>query len=118
MSKDEITKAIGAHGMWKTRLNRAIESGQVDPAPATARLDDQCDFGKWLKGSAATLGKDAHYAKVKDLHARFHVEAGRVLELVQAGKPDDARAAIHRGSAFDKLSTELTMTLIDWSKAA
>lgn len=118
MTKDEITKAIGAHGMWKTRLTRAIESGKVDLPPATAKQDDQCEFGKWLKGSAATLGKDAHYTKVKDLQARFHAEAGHVLELVQAGKPADARSAMGRGSAFDKLSTELTMTLIEWSKAA
>ena len=28
--KEEITKAIGAHGMWKAHLRSAIETGKTD----------------------------------------------------------------------------------------
>ncbi len=114
----EIVKAIGVHGAWKARLHRAVESGKAEPASATARLDDQCEFGKWLHGPAASMGADAHYAQAKLLHARFHAEAGHVLALVEAGKLAQAKTAMSRGSAFEQLSTELTMTLSAWSKAA
>jgi len=30
---DEISKAIGAHGLWKGRLHRAIENGTSESTP-------------------------------------------------------------------------------------
>ena len=46
--QDEITKAIGAHGMWKTRLRMAVESGKVDYNIAEVQRDNCCEFGRWL----------------------------------------------------------------------
>jgi hypothetical protein len=44
--KEEITKAIGADGMWKTRLTQAIKIGKVEVTVETVRLDNQYAFGK------------------------------------------------------------------------
>ena len=50
--QDEITKAIGAHGIWKMRLRTAIDSGKADANAADVAKDNACAFGQWLYGSA------------------------------------------------------------------
>lgn len=117
-TQDEIKKAVGAHGMWKARLRAAITNGTAVPTPAQAAVDNACDFGRWLYALPAAQTRDAHFATVKDLHARFHAEAANVLRLVDAGKSAEATKAIGNGSPFDQVSTKLTNTLMDWSKAA
>ena len=49
---DEITKAIGAHGVWKMRLRTAIETGKADANAADVAKDNACAFGQWLYSSA------------------------------------------------------------------
>jgi len=43
---EEITKAIGAHGMWKQRLRQAIDTGKSEFTVERVRPDNLCDFGK------------------------------------------------------------------------
>ena len=38
---DEITKAIGAHGVWKMRLRSAIDSGKADADPVEVGKDNR-----------------------------------------------------------------------------
>lgn len=117
-TKEEITKAIGAHGMWKSRLRSAIDSGKSEWQPDSVAKDNLCDFGKWIHSLKATPAEAPRAAKVKDLHAKFHVEASRVLKLAQTGQKAAASQAIAPGSPFDKLTGELTTELMNWSKAA
>src|SRR4030067_3690693 len=49
--EDEITKAIGAHGVWKMRLRTAIDSGKADANAADVAKDSVCAFGQWLYGA-------------------------------------------------------------------
>jgi hypothetical protein len=119
MSKqDEIRKAIGAHGLWKAKLVQAIETKGGELKPEVVQLDDQCEFGKWLKRMSGAARADAHFAKAEALHAQFHKEAARVIVLAQAGKREEALKAIGHGSNYESLTTNLTLTLMDWSKAA
>ena len=37
INKEEIDKAIAAHGMWKTRLKQAIDTGEIDLPVETIR---------------------------------------------------------------------------------
>ena len=48
--KEEINKAIGAHGMWKFRLDQAVEKGTSEFTVDNVRKDNLCDFGRWLYG--------------------------------------------------------------------
>lgn len=116
--QDEIKKAIGAHGMWKSRLRQAIDTGNSEWAPEKVKLDNVCDFGKWIHALPPAAGDASHVARVKDLHAKFHVEASSVLQLAKAGNKDAANKAIAQGSNFDKLTSELTKELMNWAKAA
>ena len=42
----QIKSAIGAHGMWKVRLDQAIEKGSSEYTVAGVQVDNQCAFGK------------------------------------------------------------------------
>jgi hypothetical protein len=115
----QITNAIAAHSEWKARLRNAVATGKSDFEVATVRRDDKCEFGSWLHQSIdSQQRRGPHYATVKDLHAKFHVEAARVLGLALAGHRSDAEAALEYGAAFAVLSGELTSELVRWRKEA
>jgi chemoreceptor zinc-binding protein len=116
----QIVKAIGAHGMWKARLQKAIDQGVSDVSVAVARQDNQCDFGKWLYATdlpAETKGSQ-HYTQCRDLHRQFHVAAAKVLTLALAAKKDEAAHAIGMGSEFANCSASLTKAMMNWDKEA
>ena len=116
---DQISAAIGAHGLWKGRLRAAIDSGKAEVPVDVVQDDHQCSFGKWLYGPELT-GNDktsAHYKKCADLHRRFHVAAAHVMALAVAGKRQDAAQALDGDEDFKKLSTELTRALVAWKDA-
>lgn len=116
--KDEITKAIAAHGMWKTRLTQAIESGKMDTPVDTVRMDDQCAFGKWLYGVSLDLQgtTSAQYEEVKKLHAQFHRVAAQVVELALSGKKHEALQLMSLDGEFTKISSKLTAAMSIWLK--
>ncbi|MCX7960629.1 MAG: CZB domain-containing protein, partial [Burkholderiales bacterium] len=104
--KDEISKAIAAHGMWKTRLKTAIATGKLDTPLEKIRADNQCAFGQWLYGtSIAPKDKSsAHYQNVKALHAEFHKVAARVADLAQKGDRAGAEALMSLGGEYTAVS--------------
>lgn len=116
-NKDEITKAIGAHGLWKQRLRQAIDTGKSDFTVEKVRPDNNCDFGKWLHGLAAGDKTSAHWKTVQELHANFHQEASRVLDLALKGKKPDAEKGIAPDSPFAKVSTSLTGAMMKWKES-
>ena len=113
---EEITQAIAAHGMWKSRLNSAIQTGKSEYSPGTVQTDDHCDFGEWLKGAPGNLKNSPHYNKCCDLHKQFHKAAGNVLTLALAGKKAEASKAVDINSEFTKLSSSLVSELMAWDK--
>jgi Chemoreceptor zinc-binding domain len=113
--EEQIQAAVGAHGMWKARLRDAIETGKSDFVVDTVKRDDVCDFGRWLK-SAGHAGAD--HEKVRQLHASFHSEAAKVLQLATTGKKPDAIASMAFGGTFSKTSSALVVALKGWQKAA
>jgi methyl-accepting chemotaxis protein len=113
----KITKAIGAHGAWKKRLSAAITNkAHGEDATAVAR-DDQCDFGRWLHGSAPEPRDQAYHQASTTLHANFHVEAAKTLRLISAGQQAQASAAIAIGGDFAEASRLLTKTMIEWRQS-
>jgi methyl-accepting chemotaxis protein len=117
--KEEIKKAIGAHGMWKARLSAAIDSGSSDAKPETVSVDNLCDFGKWLYGDSIdnAVKKSDHYQKCRDLHAIFHREAGNVLRLALQGQKEKAQQAMSYNGSFGSASAELTRAMINWERS-
>jgi len=107
-----ISKAIGAHSKWVFHLEQAIKMGASEFDPNVVKTDNHCEFGKWLYHDAPSEIKlKPIYKEIKDLHARFHLEAGRVLTLAISGKKEDAIEGIAIISKFKQLSSSLVLKL-------
>jgi len=110
----DLSKYIAAHGQWKMRLRQVIDTGKSEWSVEGVRVDDRCEFGKFLHGLGPALGSTEMAAQIKAKHAAFHVEAARVLELAMGGKRAEAAKAIEIGSSYMRLSSELTRLMIQW----
>lgn len=111
---EEIKKAIGAHGAWKQRLRQAVDTGKSEFTVERVRPDNLCEFGKWLHGLPSGDKGSANWKSVQELHARFHVEASRVLGLAVQGKKQDAENGLSLNSPFSEISSKLTIAMIAW----
>jgi len=115
--KQEINKTIASHSMWKVRLLDAIKNGTSEFSVDEVKVDNKCEFGQWLYEKIGESWKtDEHYKKVLDLHAQLHTETARILSLALDGKAEIARNEMALGSEFSKLSSKLTLALMDWKK--
>ncbi len=115
---EQITRAIGAHGHWKARLRSAADAGLSELDPATVRRDDVCEFGVWLHRTLEPAERaSSSYVLVRDLHARFHAEAAKVVDHVASGRRDAANAALEAGSPFSEVSGELTRAMMAWKSS-
>jgi methyl-accepting chemotaxis protein len=120
-SHQEMVKwAISAHGAWSAKLKAAIASRRLEVPVNTIRVDNQCQFGKWLHGGTFTAAEcqTGNYRHIKLLHAQFHEAAAKVAELAIAGQKEAAKQAMGPGNEYEKISTALTRALTEWSAAA
>jgi hypothetical protein len=115
-TQDEIKKAIGAHGQWKSRLLAAVNSGTSDFTVAQVSADNNCEFGKWLyNGIDVGAKKSPHYEEVRKMHAQFHTAAGKVLGSALAGHGAEAKASIENSAGdYSKASGDLTRGMMAW----
>jgi Chemoreceptor zinc-binding domain len=114
----EINKAIAAHGTWKVRIYEAIEKGSSEFKPETVRLDNACDFGKWLHAIPKEERGGEYWEQVRVIHAKFHEAAATILKLAVAGKGREALELISDLKG-DYVSTSilLTNTLQEWKNS-
>lgn len=115
----QITKAIGAHGMWKARLQTAIDTSSSELNVTTVRQDNQCDFGKWLYGNdlPADAKQSGHYKSCRRLHSQFHLAAAKVLTLAMSMKKNEALKAMEPEGEFGTASAALTKAMMAWDTA-
>jgi hypothetical protein len=112
----DILRFIAAHGQWKFRLRDAITNGKSEFTVAGVKVDNACEFGKFLHSLPPATQGTPGCSKVRAKHAEFHQEAARVLELALSGRKADAEKALAIGSSFQKLSSELATLMMDWQK--
>ena len=117
-TKKEIRKAIEAHAAWKQKLRDAIDTGVCESTPEKVKQDNNCAFGKWLHKRIDKNAKQTpHYAESIKLHAKFHQQAGSILELALTGSPEKANALMAVSQPFARYSAALTLKLKDWKEA-
>ena len=111
----QISNALTAHKKWKERLEHAIHTGKTEFQPEVVRTDDQCEFGRWLYSDISEdLKQTPVYKTVIQLHADFHMETARILEMRLKGHRDEAEKAMRTGGAWSNLSFELNSKLLSW----
>lgn len=113
---DGISKAIPAHGAWKRRLADAIASSRSEYSVEVVRTDNQCEFGRWLYGLPDAEQASPECAKVRDLHAKFHLEAAKTLALALAGNREEAERTMVLDGPYSVASSALTMAMMEWRR--
>ncbi|MEP2026671.1 MAG: CZB domain-containing protein [Reichenbachiella sp.] len=113
-----INKAIVSHSTWKVRLKKSIQTQTSEFDIAYIKSTQSCEFGQWLSSAKASLESDEAYDLVLELHQSLHEETARITALALAGNSTEAQAAIEPGSAYAKISSKLTITLMAWKKRA
>ncbi len=113
--KAQIKKAIGVHGLWKSRIMQAAQTGESEWDPAKVAPSGNCDFGKWLN-NFPHASRTGNYKAVHDLHAEFHTEAARVLALALSGKTTEAQDALKLGGHYANLTSKLTSAMMAWER--
>ena len=114
----EVEGALDAHTEWKRELRDAVVRGYCEQGSDEAGRDDQCALGRWLCSLPPESRTDRDYDVVVELHARFHAEAAGVVQLLELGRIDEARAAMDPDSGFARASEELVCLLEAWRAAA
>ncbi len=111
--------AITAHAAWSSQLRTAIATGRLDIPVATVRVDNQCQFGKWLYGEQLSSAEKQteSYLGVKQLHAQFHQAASKVAQFALSGQKEAAENAMNASSDYAKVSAALTAALNNWTAA-
>lgn len=117
---EEIDRAIAAHALWKGKLKSAIASGQTSLSVDQVKVDDRCEFGRWLHtGATPKTGKERDMQKeVMRLHADFHRVTGEVVKLVLQGKTKEAESMLGLVGAFGVASSKLTSAMMEWKRSA
>ena len=113
----QINKAIGAHSHWKKTLMSAIETGSPKLSLDQVGSEDACEVGKWLGGAGISEAQrnTPEFAACRELHAEFHKAAAEVLRLALAGDRRAAVAALGADSRFARLSSALTLRMMQWA---
>jgi methyl-accepting chemotaxis protein len=117
IDSNHLVRAIAAHAKWKYYLRQAINTGRSEWTVPKVRVDDQCEFGIWLRSVEQADRVCGHWQAVQDRHAEFHRAAAHVLALALSGRREDAEAAIAPGSAFAEVSKQLTFAVMAWKEA-
>ena len=106
-----LDESIERHAEWKTRLRGAIARQETLDAARIAR-HDACELGQWLKGAGrAQHGGCEEFRRVCEQHQAFHVEAGPVAELINAGRLQEAESQLAAGSDYSRQSTAVATAL-------
>lgn len=111
--EQQLIAALAAHGEWKFRLLKGIETGCKDLEPEKIRVDNACVFGQWLYSDATQPYRDTqHYRTVRNLHAEFHRQAAQVVDTCRAG--DNAKARQLISGDYTAISNELGNEIKKW----
>ncbi len=103
--------AIDAHRQWKIKLRQAIAERSRLDADTICR-DDQCPLGRWLHGEGGRRwGGRPTFVSLVEKHAQFHQTAGGVARSINGGQYQQAERLIGAGSAFARISTEVSTLL-------
>ena len=89
-----LESALHKHSEWKVRFRSAITHHEKLDV-ATISKDNCCDFGKWLYSDAKQqLGHLPSYTECVDRHAQFHIEAGKMAQIINDNRFQEAHALL------------------------
>jgi thiol peroxidase len=106
---DYHLQMVGSHIHWINKLRESIANKGTLLNVEIISKDSCCPFGKWLHNEHTRLhlGHLHRYHECVEKHAAFHIEAGKVAELANKGKYDNALRELNSDSDFSRASNTL-----------
>lgn len=99
--------AIADHHRFREKLIKAA-SGEVRLDPQEVGDAHLCNFGQFLDGK----GRDIQQCqRIRRLHEDFHVEARRIVSLINEGKQKETEQALIGNSRFNQMTEELVQAM-------
>jgi methyl-accepting chemotaxis protein len=104
----DIGQIKSAHMQWRARL-QAVMHGKAALRPEEVTSDRECEFGKWYFGKEGQeLRNQPHFKEVGEQHAKVHVYAQQIAELMKQGDRQRAEALMRD---FEKVREEFFISL-------
>ncbi len=113
----DLDGALKKHSDWKIKLRTAISNKETLDV-ATISKDNCCDFGKWLH-SEDTHPQVSHlksYQECIEHHALFHIECGKIAEVINAKKYEQAQQLLGTVSGFSNASSAVGAAIMRLKK--
>jgi methyl-accepting chemotaxis protein len=114
----DLQHVIEKHSEWLVKFRSAMKKHEkLDTA--TILRDDACEIGKWFKGSGRSEhGQHASFKDCAAKHSAFHVQAGKVAEVINAGDYTKAEQLLANGGGYARASQELGVAIQKLKKDA
>ncbi len=108
----DLDAAIAKHAEWKVKLRTAIAHHEQLDASTIAK-DNCCQLGQWLYGAGKVkFGAKREFQSLIGLHKAFHAEAGKVSELINAKRYEEATHALENGTGYANASAEVRNAIV------
>lgn len=114
----DLLSAKQNHFLWKLKFQAAIkEHTELDVT--TISSDNCCELGKWLYGDAKLkFGLMKSYTECLQTHTAFHIAAGKVAEMINEKRYEDAEKMLENDSAFAVSSRDVDLAIVHLKKEA
>lgn len=107
-----LDDAIQAHSDWKLRLLKAATGGEEVLDAVKIGQDCNCLLGKWLHGDGEKqFGSLSSFRVCIKNHAEFHLQASKVATMINAGRSDEARKMLDRGTPYSEISLQVVLAI-------
>lgn len=95
----DVAAAIAAHRNWKKRLESYIKGTSDEKLDHSVICkDNNCALGKWIySASSEDFSHIPAFIEVKEIHAKFHIAAGEIVQLADNGEKEKALAQLEHG---------------------
>ncbi|MBK7365120.1 MAG: CZB domain-containing protein [Nitrosomonas sp.] len=112
----DLNQAIEKHAEWKIRFRTAITKHESMDV-GTISKDNCCELGKWLHGiGKAKFSNLPSFMLCISNHAKFHVEAGKIAQTINAKKYTEAEAMLSTGTSYSLASSGVGVAIIQLKK--
>ncbi len=114
----DLEPSIEKHAEWKARFQAAMTQ-HLEMDPSIIAKVNYCELGKWLHGAAkAQFGHLRSYSDCVASHERFHREAAKVAEAINAKNYAEAESMLEDGSHFTNASNEVSIAIMNLKSEA
>jgi len=111
-----LDDAIQKHAEWKLKFRVAINKKETLDAKSICG-DTNCTLGQWLRGEGRVLyGSKPIFSDLVTKHANFHRAAGKVAEVINAGKYDIAVGMLDGGTEYTQSSVAVGIAIVALKK--